>query len=129
MHVRQTIGVRGEHLAARYLEALGYTTLTINFSVHRVGEIDLVMQRGDYVVCVEVKTRHNRKVPFEFLIPREKQRKIIMTARHLVQQYDLCDAVVRFDVVFVDLSGTVPAITHIENAFQAVVAIARRTHQ
>jgi len=119
MHRRQKVGARGESLAIDYLAKYGYTLITSNFLVHHVGEIDLILRQQNLVICVEVKTRYSTVVPFEFLIPRSKQRKIITVARVFIQQQQLFDAVVRFDVVFVDLSSSDPVITHIPNAFRA----------
>jgi len=119
VHIRQKTGRDGERLAADHLRRAGYQILTLNYTVHRAGEIDLVCRRGDTLACVEVKTRNSLTVPFEYLVPRSKQRKIIYAARHFVQRHGLFDVVVRFDVVFVDLSGATPCITYIPNAFQA----------
>ncbi|MDQ5940457.1 MAG: putative endonuclease [Candidatus Dependentiae bacterium] len=117
MHIRQKVGSRGESLAVDYLSDHGYTLVTSNFLVHHVGEIDLIMRHQNVLVCVEVKTRYSVAVPFEFLVPRSKQRKIIATAKFFVQRQQAHDFVVRFDVVFVDLSAGAPVITHIPNAF------------
>ncbi len=119
MHIRQKVGSRGESLAVNYLIDRGYTLVTSNFLIHHVGEIDLIMKQQNVLVCVEVKTRYSTTVPFEFLVPRSKQRKIITTAKFFVQRQQAHDFVVRFDVVFVDLSGGEPVITHVPNAFGA----------
>lgn len=52
----QTLGSRGEELAAEYLVAQGFRILARNWQ-SRYGEIDLVAQDQDTLVAVEVKTR------------------------------------------------------------------------
>lgn len=53
---RQRFGDRGENLAAHYLIACGYRILKMHFRV-RVGEVDLIAQKGRVLVFVEVKAR------------------------------------------------------------------------
>jgi putative endonuclease len=119
MQTTKLVGSAGEQLAADYLSAHGYTIIAYNYSVHHVGEIDLIARKDEFLICTEVKTRSSLLVPFEFLIPKSKQQKIIKTARFYVQQHRFFDAVVRFDVVFVDLSAGCPIITHLPQAFEA----------
>ena len=119
MQTTKLVGSAGEQLAADYLSSQGYTIIAYNYAVHHVGEIDLIARKNEFLICVEVKARYSLLVPFEFLIPKSKQYKIIKTARYYIQQYRYFDMVVRFDVVFVDLSGSVPVITHLPEAFVA----------
>lgn len=52
----ETIGKRGETLAAQYLERQGFMILERNARIgHK--EVDIIAQDGDEVVFVEVKTR------------------------------------------------------------------------
>ncbi|UOQ60649.1 YraN family protein [Leucobacter rhizosphaerae] len=53
---RQTLGARGETIAAAYLEGLGYRILERNWRT-RTGELDLIVRDGQVLVAVEVKTR------------------------------------------------------------------------
>lgn len=117
MHILRKIGDEGECLAAQYLQARGYRLVAKNFTVHRRGEIDLVMEKDEFLVCVEIKTRCSNLVPLAALVPWRKQQRIIFAARVLVQRLQLVDKVVRFDVVFIDLSAGSPAITHFQSAF------------
>jgi len=110
-------GQTGERIAAHYLRINGYSILECNFSVHRAGEIDIVAKKGEFLVCVEVKTRYSQAVPMGCLVPPSKQKKIALAARHFVQFHRHFNMVVRFDVVFVDLSGGDPEVSHIPNAF------------
>lgn len=53
---RRAVGNRGEDLALRFLEGLGYTLVARNWRC-RAGELDLVVREQDCLVFVEVKTR------------------------------------------------------------------------
>jgi putative endonuclease len=117
MQSQKQLGNAGERIAAQYLESLHYTMIDCNFAVHDVGEIDLIARHDMYLICVEVKTRVSLAVPFSYLVPWSKQRKIIRTAQYYVQRHALHTLVVRFDVIFVDMSAGEPVITHIQNAF------------
>jgi putative endonuclease len=52
----QSIGALGEKIAAAYLQRHGYAILTTNYKTS-YKELDIVAQRGDVLVFVEVKTR------------------------------------------------------------------------
>ena len=52
----RAVGQRGEHLAAAWYEASGYTVLATNWSC-REGEVDIVARLGRSTVFCEVKSR------------------------------------------------------------------------
>jgi putative endonuclease len=56
MAAKDTLGRRGEDLAAQHLEARGYTVVERNWRCPQ-GEIDIVARDGGETVFVEVKTR------------------------------------------------------------------------
>ena len=53
-----SFGKTGEQQAADFLCSLGYRLIGTNYKAGRVGEIDLIMQNGDTLVFIEVRTRH-----------------------------------------------------------------------
>ena len=110
---KREVWTRGEVTAKRYLEEKGYRTLAENYAAKQ-GEIDLVMQDGDTIVFVEVKTRETLAYgePIEAVTP-QKVRRIALTAQQFLVQKRLLGRAVRFDVVEV-LYGEV---RHTENAF------------
>lgn len=55
---KRTFGKAGESLAAEYLKQSGYMILFSNYWC-RIGEIDIVAQKGNCVHFVEVKTRNS----------------------------------------------------------------------
>lgn len=119
MHSRTVLGQRGERCVVSYLRHHGYTIIATNVSWHQQGEIDIVAQKDEFLVCVEVKTRHHTDVPFGVLVPRSKQKKIIKVARWLAQRPQFANLVVRFDVAFVDMTKNPPRIEYVVNAFFA----------
>lgn len=63
---RRIDGRHGEDLAATFLEARGFRILERNWT-HRLGEIDLIVERDGEVRFIEVKYRNSR----EFGYPEE----------------------------------------------------------
>lgn len=81
-HSSSELGVLGEELAERYLKTKGYTILQKNYCNtigKRLGEIDIVAEKGQELVFVEVKSRlgtsESTLLP-EANITREKLRKL-----------------------------------------------------
>lgn len=98
----QTLGSRGEQLAAEYLQNKGYTILEKNFTVHKIGEIDLIAQKGDEIIFIEVKTRTGDQYGYpEEAVNYWKAKKISRTARHFLHTRRMNDKYVRFDIISV----------------------------
>ena len=115
-------GAAGESLAARYLRQKGYELLDVNYH-SRFGEIDIIAEKNDFLVFVEVKMRGEQALyePRE-AVSAEKQRKILQTALLYLAQ-NPTEKQPRFDVieVFMLKNAAMKAkkIEHIENAFEA----------
>ncbi len=111
-------GVWGEIFAARYLRDNGYKIVTGNFR-SRLGEIDLIAQKGKYICFVEVKTRGEERLyePKE-AVDFAKQEKLISTSKIFMKVYPNGKQP-RFDVceVFLDSEFNAKKINYIENAF------------
>lgn len=102
----------GENMALRYLKHRLYRILETNYA-RKTGEIDIIAEKGGYIVFVEVKYRNNtsKGLPREAVTPF-KQRQIIRTAQMYIIENKLdCD--MRFDVI--EILGK--HIEHIKNAF------------
>jgi putative endonuclease len=113
------IGERAERLAQEYLEQNGLALITSNYHC-RSGEIDLIMDDGNFLVFIEVRYRKNDTYGSAAeSITRVKQRRLLATANHYLQNEKLYrDNSCRFDVITV--SGQYnPQIEWIKNAFQA----------
>lgn len=96
----QNSGAQAEQFAETYLHKQGLVTFAKNYRC-KLGEIDLIMQHGSTLVFIEVRLRTNRN----FLSAAEsvtlaKQKKIIRTAQHFLQERHLSDKYAcRFDVI------------------------------
>jgi putative endonuclease len=108
------IGKQGEAQAEAYLRAQGYTTVAKNFRAGR-GEIDLIVQKDDLLVFVEVKKRKNDDFgsPESFLSQRQID-KILETAEAFIEQ-QAWQAAIRFDIVAITTQKG--DLTHLEDAF------------
>lgn len=113
-------GKSAEDLASRYLGQRGLTLLTRNYRSRR-GEIDLIMQDGDVIVFVEVRSRKNsRAMNVIESINSEKCTRIIQTSQQYLQnrkQPDECTC--RFDIVLITGQADATQIEWIKNAFEA----------
>lgn len=102
---RTRLGTRGEALARRFLEELGYRVLSTNYRC-TWGEIDIVAQDGSEVVFVEVRTRRGAQFgsPEESLTA-SKVRHLIAAAQEYLQSCGGDEASWRIDLVGVRLRG------------------------
>lgn len=109
-------GRKGESKALDYLLARGLTLVTRNYRC-RLGELDLIMNDGDTLVFVEVRTRAvNAKIAPALTVTHTKQARLIKAARHyLMKHASQALRPCRFDVVGVADSQ----INWITNAFDA----------
>ena len=112
---KRAFGNEGEQAACDYLVRKGWEILDRNVRRGR-GEIDIIARKRKITAFIEVKRRTTTAfgTPAE-AVNAEKQRRIAHAAALYMQQQDLQDACVRFDVIEI-LSGE---IRHIEGAFDA----------
>jgi putative endonuclease len=118
MSKRQDVGARGEKLAADLLKKRGYKIIQRNFRC-REGEIDIIAQKGECLVFVEVRTKKNTAFGTpEESVTLSKREKLISLANAYLQAYDKPPLSWRIDVVAVELKAdnTVSRLEHIENA-------------
>lgn len=107
-------GTEGENLAAEFLKNKGWEIVARNYRYGHA-EIDLIIQRGNWTIFVEVKTRTSAEYgePEEFVDER-KARLIYGAAEEYIFSTDW-QGHVRFDVVSVKL-GNETEIMHFEDA-------------
>ncbi|MBR1538025.1 MAG: YraN family protein [Bacteroidales bacterium] len=109
-------GKRGEAIALDWLLARGFRLLDRNWrSGHK--ELDLVMERGERVHVVEVKTLTPplQIRPFE-KVDGQKQARLVAAARSYIARKQV-DREVQFDVVSVVLGDGQPEVEYIPQAF------------
>ena len=120
MDLRQTLGRRGEQLAAEHFERLGFRVLARNHRT-RFGELDLVACADDLLVFCEVKTRRaGARSPWEALHSGKRSQVRRMAAAYLLEVRERpWSPGLRFDAVGVtiDARGRLVALDHLENAF------------
>ena len=117
---RQSLGKRGEDLACAELSRRGYAILARRYRT-RFGEIDIISERNETTVFVEVKARRtNRKGAAAESIPFWKRRRIAAMAVDYLAWTGRLDRRCRFDVVAIDGIDTEHmSIRVIEDAFPA----------
>ena len=102
------LGLYGEDLACKYLQAKGYAILERNFRCRRFGEIDIVASKAGVLSFIEVKTRRSSRYgkPAE-AVTLAKQRKIYRVAQYYLQCAGLMSRIpmLSFDVVEIIVEG------------------------
>jgi putative endonuclease len=115
---KQQTGIFGEEAASTYLIENGYKVITRNYRFKR-GEIDIIAQKDDKYIFIEVKTRSRNDFgnPEDFVDER-KQIEIIRTAEAFLEEQHH-EGEIRFDIISVKNQGNenTPIIYHIEDAF------------
>lgn len=115
-------GWRAEVLAAIYLLAKGYIPRAIRYRAHAAanggGEVDLIVQKGNLLVAVEVKARPDRILGHESMNDSEwRRRAAAMDAwqrRKIKNSYGK-NLSLRFDLIVVTPYFQ---IQHLESAWQ-----------
>ena len=113
-------GHRGEVLAAKQMEKMGYEILERNFHALK-GEIDIIAKKDNVIVFTEVKYRKNEEMgtPAE-AVNHWKQQHIIRVAKAYIAQKCLMEMGYdfRFDVAEVLTSEGKTYFRYTEDAFQ-----------
>jgi putative endonuclease len=116
---RDSLGPRGENVAARFLRNEGYKIIERNFRCD-VGEVDIIARKGDTLVFVEVKTREVDEPAPEDQINEAKQQQLTKAAKYYLARYGQRQPPARFDVIAVVWpSGREPRLRHTPSAFDA----------
>ncbi len=110
-------GREGEKTALHYLIKKGYKILEVNWLYNRK-EIDIITQKGNKMVFVEVKTRASTafELPQE-AVTKKKMRNLVYAADAYLQINSI-ELESRFDIVTVLADGTYKILEHIEDAFK-----------
>ncbi|HSW76785.1 MAG TPA: YraN family protein [Candidatus Saccharimonadales bacterium] len=112
-----TFGYQSELLVARHLSDQGFTILEQNYKKF-FGEIDIIAQKKDLIIFVEVKARKNSQISMHELIRPSKQQKIIKVAQSYMGQHNIYEKMCRFDVALLHIVDNKESmLTYIPNAF------------
>ena len=123
--IQSGLGSLGEELGCRYLKEKGYKILETNYcnaSGRRMGEIDVVAQKGKTIVFVEVKTRLKSgkdDVLPEANITPAKLHKLERIAAHYLRERHRMSASYHFDALAIvyDQAEKKAFIRHLEHIF------------
>ncbi len=114
------LGLWGEQYAADRLIQDGYQIIARNFRC-RTGEVDIIAQKNEYIVFIEVKTRKEgfQVAPVE-AVDWKKQKKIFLAASDYLLQFPT-NLQPAFDVIEIVTSANLPTkilcFHHYKNAF------------
>ncbi|MCU0446747.1 MAG: YraN family protein [Microscillaceae bacterium] len=110
------IGNWGEQLAIEYLQKQGYQLIAQKYHYGKA-EIDLIAQKAELLVFVEVKLRKNTAfgTPETFVSP--KQKKLIKAAAEAYMFENQGFKDIRFDIIAITNQQPTPEIVHFEDAF------------
>jgi putative endonuclease len=115
---RINTGKRGEEIAIRHLQKLGYRILERNYRCP-LGEIDVVARDEDAIVFVEVKSRKTEEFGDpELAVGKTKQKKMSLLALYYLAQKNRFPEDARFDVVAVKILPSGTEVKLIRNAFE-----------
>ncbi len=112
---RKERGKKGEEIAYRYLQSLGYQILEQNYRSQRK-EIDLIALDGKELVFVEVKAGKSKEFGEpELRVDKRKQRNLAEVAEAFLSKKKIEFESCRFDVLGIDLSTG--RVKHYKGAF------------
>ena len=120
--IRQTMGIRGERVAAKWLQVHGWDIVEHRFrNGHR--DIDLIAAREEpdsvrTVAFVEVKTRARDSFGGPIAqVSWRKQRELRRSAMIWMSRFQQPGDTFRFDVIGVIIGPQNVKVQHVENAF------------
>jgi len=117
---RAEVGKLGEKAAQKFLKKRGYRIRETGFRC-RHGEIDIIAQKKDWLVFVEVRTKSNLEFgsPEESITKSKKERLIASALTYTTTHQDI-PSLWRIDVVAIELDdkGKAKRIELIVNAVE-----------
>ena len=109
-------GKEGEKLAVNFLSNKGFEIRERNYRYLK-SEIDIIAQKGNILIIVEVRARSNDKiVAIADTITKKKIKLLVNGANQYIIENNL-DVEVRFDVITILKNKYVFKIDHLEAAF------------
>lgn len=110
------LGKKGEQLAIEYLQENGYTIIEKNYRYLKA-EVDIIAQKEDLLIVVEVKTRSSNyfENPQDAVNPK-KIKLLVAAIDNYVTKKDL-DVEVRFDIIAILKQKNTFTIEHLKDAF------------
>jgi putative endonuclease len=118
MATHNELGNLGEEKASAFLLEKAYLILERNWRKSRF-EIDIIAQREEFIVFVEVKTRSSSVFgePIEFVSEKKQQMMINAAEVYLELNPQIHQPEVRFDIISVIIANNQVKIEHFPDAF------------
>ena len=116
MATHNVLGLEGEKIALKFLTERGYCIRERNWRFQKT-EIDIIAEKDDLIVIVEVKTRSGRHFgdPQEFV--RSQKIKYLMKAANNYVVSHKIDWEIRFDIIAIVKNPLEFQIEHVKDAF------------
>jgi len=98
MRKTKLIGNKAEDAVIELMAGKGYKFIVRNFEVHNMGELDVVMTKGNDLYVIEVKSRLEGTLYADPLrsITYKKRMRMLNTTKVLINKYKLFDMNVHF---------------------------------
>jgi len=92
-----------ERIALDYLKRHWYTFVAKNFRFSIFWEVDIICEKNDETVFVEVKYRYNDKfwAPEDY-ITSSKKWKLLKTIQYYISKNNISDESIRFDIICIN---------------------------
>jgi putative endonuclease len=116
---RLQLGRRGEEIAVSHLEKNGYKIQACNERIKQ-GEIDIVAEKDEYLVFVEVKSRKESipKISPFISMTKAKCSRIRYLGKAYLERNEIRTKQPRFDVIGIIFQNDGKySLEHVENAF------------
>ncbi len=117
------IGKNGEYQAMQFLKENGYQIREQNWKLGKY-EIDIIAQKEENIVFVEVKTRNGFEIPADRIVLSQQKQRIMKSAHAYILRYNIL-LEPRFDLITIFGSGPQMRISHIESYFYPTLLSAR----
>lgn len=112
-------GREAEDFAVNYFTQKGFRILARNYFFQKA-EIDLIAQKDNLILIIEVKARTNDKVTLPENSVTLKKKKLLISAANDFILKNNSDADVRFDILALLKRKDSWEINHITDAFSAI---------
>ena len=108
-------GFLAEIIASEYLVNAGYGIIHRNWRYFHK-EIDIIAEKDNVLVIVEVKSRNGREVTADELISNKKLKHLVDAAEAYIQKFEI-NLETRFDIIIITFGVEKNDVEHIQNAF------------
>jgi putative endonuclease len=116
MSEQSELGILGEELATKFLEKKDYKIHVRNWRFKK-GELDIVAEKNNRMVFVEVKTRKTSFLAEPRLTISMKKQRMLITTADIYLKLNKISLESQFDVITVIVGDRECTYEHLEDAF------------